>query len=152
MISRGLVRLFGGWWKQRERCLDSRGLWGRIMVALYRANMREHGSYISLHAVFAAEPRMPHGPTGVFIAPGVYVGRGVTIHQHVMLARREGADGAPTVGDGVQLGAGAIVLGRVVVGQRARIGAGAVVVHDVPAGATAVSPAARVIPREASEP
>jgi serine O-acetyltransferase len=41
--------------------------------------------------------------------------------------------GAPTIGNRVQIGAGAKILGRVAVGDDAIIGANAVVVHDVPA-------------------
>ena len=40
--------------------------------------------------------------------------------------------GAPRIGNRVQIGAGAKILGRVVVGDDVIIGANAVVVHDVP--------------------
>ncbi len=42
--------------------------------------------------------------------------------------------GAPRIGDRVQIGAGAKILGRVSIGDDVIIGANAVVVHDVPAG------------------
>jgi len=42
--------------------------------------------------------------------------------------------GAPTLGNRVQVGAGAKILGRITVGDDAIIGANAVVVHDVPPG------------------
>ena len=45
---------------------------------------------------------------------------------------------APVLGDGVYVGAGAVLIGPIRVGDGARIGAGAVVTKDVPAGATAV--------------
>ena len=50
---------------------------------------------------------------------------------------------APRIGDRVDIGAGAILLGGI--GDDARIGAGAVVFIDVPAGATAVGNPARII-------
>lgn len=44
---------------------------------------------------------------------------------------------APVLEDDVQLGAGAVVIGRIVIGRGARIGANSVVLNDVAAGATA---------------
>jgi serine O-acetyltransferase len=44
----------------------------------------------------------------------------------------------PTLGDGVTVGAGAVVLGPVTVGECAQIGANAVVVKDVPPHAVVV--------------
>lgn len=42
----------------------------------------------------------------------------------------------PEIGDGVRIGAGAILLPGVLVGDHATIGAGSVVTHDVPRGAS----------------
>ena len=46
--------------------------------------------------------------------------------------------GAPKIGSGVYIGAGAKVLGAITVGDGAVIGANAVVLCDVPSGYTAV--------------
>jgi maltose O-acetyltransferase len=43
----------------------------------------------------------------------------------------------PAIGNGVRIGAGAIILPGVKVGDDALVGAGAVVTKDVPAGQTA---------------
>lgn len=51
----------------------------------------------------------------------------------------------PVLGDDVEVGVGALVIGPVTVGDRARIGAGAVVVRDVPHDTTAVGNPARVL-------
>ncbi len=53
--------------------------------------------------------------------------------------------GSPVVGDDVEFGVGAIVIGPVTVGSRARVGAGAVVVRDVAVGAVVVGNPARPI-------
>jgi serine O-acetyltransferase len=45
---------------------------------------------------------------------------------------------APTIGARVDVGAGAVILGRITIGDDAVIGANAVVLQDVPAGALAV--------------
>jgi serine O-acetyltransferase len=52
----------------------------------------------------------------------------------------------PTIGDHVNIGTGAKVLGRVHIGDYAKIGANAVVVDDVPAHHTAVGAPARSFP------
>jgi serine acetyltransferase len=56
-----------------------------------------------------------------------------------------GAQAAPIIGDDVDIGAHAIILGPITVGSGACIGAGSVVVKDVPTGATVVGSPARVI-------
>lgn len=61
---------------------------------------------------------------------------------------------APILGRGVNVGAGAKILGKVQIGDNASIGANAVVLTDVPAGALAVGIPARIIApaREAGAP
>lgn len=109
---------------------------------------------------------------GIEIPESVQVGRRVVIeHQHGIvvhgrtvigddcvlrqgvtlgLRRMERPDEAPVLGRGVNIGAGAKIIGRVVIGDGAAIGANAVVLHDVPPGALAVGVPATIAPR--SEP
>ena len=54
----------------------------------------------------------------------------------------------PRIGNRVNIGAYAQILGDVSVGDGANIGAMAVVLRDVPAGATAVGVPARIIERD----
>lgn len=154
MIGRLLVHLMGGWWAQRQRLLAARGPWRRLLLEVYRANLREHGSYISPRAIFAGRPVLPHGPTGIFIAPRARIGRDVTIYQQVTIGANDrpgsAGFGSPTVGDGVVIYAGAQLVGRVDVGPGAVIGAGAVVARDVPARAVVVCAPVRVLPGVAS--
>jgi serine O-acetyltransferase len=56
-------------------------------------------------------------------------------------------DGSPTIGNDVEIGCGARILGPVRIGHGAVIGANAVVLHDVPDGATAVGVPARILTR-----
>jgi len=53
----------------------------------------------------------------------------------------------PTIGNRVDIGCGACILGNIHVGDDSRIGANAVVLTDVPAGAVAVGVPARIIER-----
>jgi serine O-acetyltransferase len=78
------------------------------------------------------------------------IGDDVHIRQNTTfgLARRGAPAGAiPTIGDRVDVGCGACVLGYVRVGDDSLVGANAVVLDDVPAGATAVGAPARVVAR-----
>jgi serine O-acetyltransferase len=69
----------------------------------------------------------------------------VTLRHGVTLGlRRTGVPGAPVVCDGVDIGAGAKILGPVHIGDGAVIGANAVVLCDVPAGSLAVGVPARI--------
>jgi serine O-acetyltransferase len=59
--------------------------------------------------------------------------------------------GIPTIGDRVDIGCGACILGNVTIGPDSRIGANAVVLSDIPAGATAVGVPAAVVRRSDAE-
>ncbi len=107
--------------------------------------------------------------TGVEIHPGARIGRRVVIDHGMGIVIGETAEVGddvlmyhgvtlggtgfsrekrhPTIGNGVLLGAHAVVLGPIRVGDGARIGAGAVVTKPVPPGATVVGNPARVLER-----
>ena len=54
----------------------------------------------------------------------------------------------PTIGNNVELHAGAIIIGGVTIGDNAIIGAGAVVVKDVPENTVAVGNPAKILERK----
>jgi serine O-acetyltransferase len=62
------------------------------------------------------------------------IGDDVTIRQNTTfgIARLEDRSGRPVIGNAVEIGAGAVILGRVAVGEDSVIGANAVVVRSVP--------------------
>lgn len=61
--------------------------------------------------------------------------------------RRTGQRGAPRVGNRVDIGAGAVLLGPITIGDDVSIGANAVVLNDVPANHIAVGIPARTKPK-----
>jgi serine O-acetyltransferase len=61
------------------------------------------------------------------------------------IAHRDRLREIPTIGDRVDIGCGACVLGNVTIGPDSLIGANAVVISDIPAGSVAVGIPARVI-------
>jgi len=87
-----------------------------------------------------------HG-VGVVIGETAVIGNDVTIYQGVTLGGTGAEKGKrhPTVGNGVVIGAEAIILGNIKIGDNARIGAGAVVTKSVPADSTVVGNPARVV-------
>jgi len=158
------LQRYGGWralW--REQSLWALG-WHRLGCAIDRLQVRwlrrplltlwwllfrfiELGTGVSLPLGVHIGPglRIWHFG-GIFVLPGTTLGARCTLRQGVTLGNRLVGDDAPTVGDDVEFGAYAQVLGPVHVGHGARIGAMSVVLHDVPAGCTAVGAPARLIP------
>lgn len=59
---------------------------------------------------------------------------------------------APQLGDRVNVGAGAKILGNIVLGDNVKIGANAVVLSDVPPGQTAVGMPARILKTQEVNP
>jgi serine O-acetyltransferase len=62
--------------------------------------------------------------------------------------RHTGERGAPVIGDRVDIGAGAKVLGSIRIGDDVAIGANAVVIADVPSNSIAVGVPAKIRPRK----
>jgi serine O-acetyltransferase len=87
-----------------------------------------------------------HG-SGVVIGETSEIGDDVLMYQGVVLGgtSQEKRKRHPTIGDGVTIGSGAILLGAITVGDGARIGAGSVVIEPVPPGATVVGVPGRVV-------
>jgi serine O-acetyltransferase len=81
----------------------------------------------------------------IFIHSETVIGRNCTLRQGVTIGNRVPDGPAPVVGDDVDFGAYAQVLGKVHVGDGAKIGAMTVVLSDVPAGATAFGIPARMV-------
>jgi serine O-acetyltransferase len=77
------------------------------------------------------------------------IGDDVHIRQNTTfgIAKRDQFRAVPTIGDRVDIGCGACVLGAVTIGHDSLIGANAVVVTDIPPNSTAVGIPARVIKR-----
>jgi serine O-acetyltransferase len=62
--------------------------------------------------------------------------------------RNRGISGSPRIGNRVDIGAGAKLLGSIQIGDDCAIGANAVVLCDVPARSIAVGIPARILPRK----
>tara|TARA_R110001583_G_C5667039_1_gene410305 strand:- start:6223 stop:6546 length:324 start_codon:yes stop_codon:yes gene_type:complete len=68
--------------------------------------------------------------TGVVIGENCILRHGVTIGNFIL---KDGSESqCPVLGDNVEVGASAIILGNIKIGNNVRIGAGALVTKDVP--------------------
>ena len=79
------------------------------------------GADVPLNAQLSGGVILPH-PTGVVIHPKAVIGPNCVIFQQVTIGRRDWERVAPVIGAGVEIGAGAKVLGPITIGDGARIG------------------------------
>jgi serine O-acetyltransferase len=95
--------------------------------------------------------RIEH-PGGIVVSGDAVIGDDVVLRNGVTIGlRRTGVRGAPVIGDRVDIGAGAKILGGIRIGDDVRVGANAVVLRDVPDGAVAVGVPAKVLDRAKRE-
>lgn len=92
--------------------------------------------------------------SGIVIHPAAVIGDECTIRQNVTIGAvsRERAAHAPVLGSGVEVGAGAVIVGKVRVGDGAHIGPNTVVMTSIPPGAMVVAAAPRVVQPPAPRP
>lgn len=102
-------------------CIGSTAMIGRRLII-------EHHGCIVIHGA-------------AIIGDDCMIRHGVTIGN----AGRADPLGAPMIGNRVEIGAGAKIVGRIAIGDDVIIGANAAVTHDVPAGAIVGGVPARII-------
>jgi len=90
--------------------------------------------------------------SGIIVHPDAILGDDCMIRQGVSIGRASNRGAgirsqAPIIGDGVDIGAGAVVIGGITVGDFAVIGPNAVVMTNVPAGTIVGAPPCKIIPR-----
>ncbi|MBF4988574.1 serine acetyltransferase [Methylophilus sp. 14] len=81
----------------------------------------------------------------IFINSGAIIGKNCTLRQGVTIGNRHEDGALPVIGDNVDIGAYAQILGGVRIGNNVKIGAMSVVLEDIPANSTAVGIPAKVI-------
>lgn len=88
----------------------------------------------------------------IIISGDAVIGDDVIIRNGVTIGlRRTEERGAPIIGNRVDIGAGAKILGKITIGDDVVIGANAVVLKDVPSHSLAVGVPARILPRKKAE-
>jgi len=154
---------------QRANVLNSKG---RLIVTAYRAAAYAHsnrnkgllwsvvarcicglykilidyvmGVYIPVEAKIGPGLCIYHG-VGIVLHPACVLGRNCILRQGVTIGSKDGTgETVPIIGNHVDVGAQAIIIGRITIGDNATVGAGTVVLESVPAGALIVGNPGRV--------
>ena len=130
------------WWHRLAHLIYSK-LRLRIIARLV-ANLGRWFTGVEIHPAAKIGRRffIDHGMATVIGATAI-IGDDVMLYHSVTLGSviNENVKRHPTLGNGVVVGAGAIVLGDITIGDGAKIGAGSVVTKDVKPGATVVGKA-----------
>jgi serine O-acetyltransferase len=142
-----LVYRFGVW-----RMSIRSKLWRAPFSVLWRALFASVRNFYGIELPFTARIGRRvifEHQHGVVVHGNAQIGDDCIIRQGVTLGirRLDGLTEAPVLGRGVNVGAGAKLLGHIVVGDHAEIGANAVVLDDVPPHALAVGIPARLVTR-----
>jgi len=169
----GLFALLREDWQTHERDLCRQGLWA---LAVHRFGHWRYGVRLALiriplSFIYKVLKLVSQILTGIDLPCEVKVGRRLTIehfggiiisgdavigddvvlrHGVTLGLKHTGLAGAPVIGNRVDIGAGAKILGPVHIGDGAVIGANAGVLKDVPPGALAVGVPARIKTQKAA--
>lgn len=87
-------------------------------------------------------------PYGIFVNSDAKIGRDFTCRAYTTIGNKgtyDERDGCPTIGDGVNVGVGAKIIGPITVGSNCSIGANAVVTHSFADGNILVGIPAKAI-------
>ncbi|MCX2484236.1 serine acetyltransferase [Pedobacter sp. MR2016-24] len=97
-----------------------------------------------------------HG-SGLVIHPNTIIGSNCSIRQCTTIGVRQGANGAydgaaPIIGDFVDIGCNAVIIGNLTIGNHVSLGSGAIVVKSIADYSVAVGNPAKVIKVNIPEP
>jgi serine O-acetyltransferase len=84
----------------------------------------------------------------IVLNPLTVLGKNCTLRHGVTIGNRQEIDDVPVLGDNVDIGAGAKILGRIHIGNNVTIGANAVVITDIPDNYIAVGIPAKAFPKK----
>ncbi|MBI6102244.1 serine O-acetyltransferase [Clostridium perfringens] len=100
------------------------------ILALFfqKKNIKDQGCEIGYETKIGKGLLIAHTP-GIVISGNSIIGENVTIRQNVTIGQKNG--GAPKIGDNVEIGAGAVILGGITIGDNCKIGANSVVITNL---------------------
>ncbi|HEV2275175.1 MAG TPA: serine O-acetyltransferase [Acidobacteriaceae bacterium] len=157
-------------WQTHDRQLARQGLWALSVYRFgrWRYTLRPRWLRAPFSALYKLLKPISEILTGIELPSEVTLGRrfridhfgGIIISGDAVFGddcivrngvtvglRHTGHRGSPVIGNRVDIGAGAKILGPIRIGDDVAIGANAVVLTDVPAGSIAVGIPARILPR-----
>jgi serine O-acetyltransferase len=159
-------------WRTYEGCLSRQGLWVMIVYRFgrWRYGVSPRVLRLPLSLIYHCLKLWSQILTGIDLPCEVKLGRrfliehfgGIIVSGDAIFGddcvirngvtvglRRTNERGAPVFGNRVDIGAGAVILGRIHIGNDVSIGANAVVLTDVPAASIAVGVPATIRPKKA---
>jgi serine O-acetyltransferase len=138
-----MVYRFGRWrYRMRPRLLR---LPFSLLYKVLFFRMKGKGIEIPCEVEIGDGFRIDH-QGGIVISGYARIGRNCVVRNGVTIGLARVDDpAAPVIGDNVDIGAGAKLLGRITIGDNVSIGANAVVIADIPSGSVAVGIPARII-------
>ena len=83
---------------------------------------------------------------GIILNPYTVIGKNCTLRHNVTIGNLKNDFDIPVIGDNVDIGCGAVILGDIKIGNNVKIGANAVVIQDVPDNHIAVGNPAKILP------
>ncbi len=125
------------------------GLWkhNRFLLARLVSHINRFVTGIEIHpgAEIGRRFFIDHG-SGVVIGETAEIGDDVLMYQGAVLGgtSSDHRKRHPTIGNGVVIGANAVLLGDITIGDGAKVGSGSVVVESVPAEATVIGVPGRI--------
>lgn len=148
LLSQGFWTLFWhrfGNWRMGVRPRPLRAPLSLLYKVMFRMCQWFGGMMLPYTVRVGRRVRLDHFGGMILVAQAI--GDDVTIRQNTTfgIARLDALTDRPVIGNRVEIGAGAVILGRVAVGDDAIVGANAVVVRDVPPGAVVGGVPARVL-------
>ncbi len=135
-----------GVWRMQVQPKFLRAPFSVVYRALYRHVRNVYGIDLPYTVQLGRRVVIEH-QSGIIIHGDSVIGDDCILRQGVTLGNRylEKPLEAPKLGQHVNVGAGAKILGSVQIGDHANIGANAVVLHNIPQGQTAVGIPARLL-------
>ena len=140
------INRFGNW-RMRVRPLALRAPLSVLYRFLERRCVRSWGIELPYTVQLGRRTRIDH--QGAFVVNGwCRIGDDCILRHSTTLGLRhlDRPTEVPTVGNRVNIGVGAVILGAVSIGDDVQVGANTVVLVDVPDGCTIVGNPARILP------
>ncbi|MBX3348440.1 MAG: serine acetyltransferase [Nitrospira sp.] len=139
------VHRFGNWALASKSRVIRKLLW-LIYLSLFRYIRNHYGIEVPFSTSIGRRVILGH-QTGIVIHPYSEIGDDCLIRQNVTIGAvsDERFDDAPILGNGVSVGCGAVILGKVKIGTNAVIGPNVVVMSDVPPNAKVFADPPRVM-------
>lgn len=136
-----------GVWRMKIRNKLLRAPFSILYRSLYRRARNHYGIELPYSASVGSDVVIEH-QSGIIIHGNSRIGNGCIIRQGVTLGNRylDRPFEAPELGNSVNVGAGAKILGKLKIGDHAVIAANAVVLQDVPAYHLAAGIPAKIQP------